>query len=278
MVEHSLVTTLGVGTHRAMPNVAAMDGRLMHLDHATSERTTPLGSALRVYLLGVVEFEAALTLQHTLAFEVAGQRDTAALVLCEHPPLITVGREGSPADLRCDFAELRARRWPLRWVNRGGGTLLHLPGQLAIYPILPLDRLQLSLPDYLARMQRLLVAVLDDFSVQAVTRANPPGVWVGRRLVAGVGVAVRDWVAYYGAYLNINPDLLPFRMVRTGSNEPEPMTSLVRERRGPVRPALVRQLLLEHFVAAFPFERTALFSHHPCLGQRPTRAEYLTAT
>jgi lipoyl(octanoyl) transferase len=256
----------------------ATDVRLMQLDHAASQPTTPTGSALRIYLLGMVDFEAALTLQRTLAFEAAGERDTAALVLCEHPPLITVGREGSPADIRCDFAELRARRWPLRWVNRGGGSMLHLPGQLAIYPILPLDRHQISLPDYLVSLQRMLVAVLDDFSVQAVTRSNPPGVWVGGRLVAGIGVAVRDWVAYYGAYLNINPDLLPFRMVRTAANEHEPMTSLVRERRGPVRPALVRERLLEHFVTAFPFERTALFSYHPCLGQRPARAEHLTAT
>jgi lipoyl(octanoyl) transferase len=250
----------------------------MHLDHATLERTTPAGSALRVYLLGVVEFETALTLQRTLAFEAAGQRDSAALVLCEHPPIITVGRDGSPADIRCDFEELRVRRWPLRWVNRGGGTLLHLPGQLAIYPILPLDRRGLGLAGYLERLQHILTATLNDFTVQAVTRPEQPGVWVGPRLIAGVGVAVCDWVAYYGAYLNTNPDLLPFRIVRTGAKEREPMTSLVRERRGPVRPAQVRERLLEHFLAAFPFERTALFSHHPCLGHRPARAGHLTAT
>ena len=250
----------------------------MHQDHATLERTTPTGSALRVYLLGVVDFEAALKLQRTLAFEVTGARDSAALVLCEHPPIVTVGRDGSPADIRCDFEELRARRWPLRWVNRGGRTLLHLPGQLAIYPILPLDWRRLGLSNYLERLQHILVAVLDDFSVLADTRSEQPGVWVGRRLLAGVGVAVCDWVTYYGAYLNVNPDLLPFRIVRTAAKEQQPMTSLVCERRGPVRPALVRERLLEHFLAVFPFERTALFSHHPCLGRCPARAGHLTAT
>ena len=261
-----------------MLRVASTDGRLMHLDHATREQTTPRGSALRVYLLGVVEFEAALTLQRTLAFEASGQRDSAALVLCEHPPIITVGRDGSPADIRCDFEELRARRWPLRWVNRGGGTLLHLPGQLAIYPILPLDWRGLGLADYLERLQRILVSVLDDFTVRAETMPDQPGVWAGRRPIAGVGVAVCDWVAYFGAYLNVNPDLLPFRIIRGKAQEQEPMTSLVRERRGPVRPALVREQLLERFRAAFPFDRTALFSHHPCLGRRPAPTGHLTAT
>ncbi|HTU93061.1 MAG TPA: lipoyl(octanoyl) transferase LipB [Gemmataceae bacterium] len=250
----------------------------MHLDHATLGRTTAEGSVLRVYLLGAIEFEAALTLQRTLAFEAAGQRDSAALVLCEHPPLLTVGRDGSPADIRCDIDELRLRGCPVRWVNRGGGVLLHLPGQLAVYPILPLDWRHLGLTDYIARLQRVLVAVLDDFSVPAVTQPGQPGVWAGRRLIAGVGVAVRDWVAYYGAYLNINADLLPFRIVRTAVGEQESMTSLVRERRAPLRPALVRERLLEHFTAVFPFARTALFTHHPCLGSRPSRAGRLHVT
>ncbi len=250
----------------------------MHLDRATTERTTPAGSVLRVYLLGLVEFEAALTLQRRLAFEAAEERSSASLVLCEHPPILTVGRDGSPADIRCDIDDLRRRRWPLRWVNRGGGSLLHLPGQLAIYPIVPLDWRHLGLADYLQRLQRLLLTVLDDFSVRGVVRPGQPGVWVGHRLIASVGVAVRDWVAYYGAALNINPDLFPFRIVRTAPEELESMTSLVRERGGGLRPALVRQRLLEHFLAAFPFERTALFSHHPCLGRRPARTGQLSAT
>jgi lipoyl(octanoyl) transferase len=250
----------------------------MHLDHVTWDGITPEGSALRIYLLGVVDFEAALRLQRTLAFETASQRDCGALVLCEHPPIVTVGRDGSPADIHCDINELRTRGWPVRWVNRGGGALLHLPGQLAIYPILPLDWRRLGLADYLARLQRILVAMLDDFSVPASTQLGQPGVWAGRRLIAGIGVAVCDWVAYYGAYLNIDADLFPFRIVRSGPHEREPMTSLVRERRAPLRPALVRERLLEHFTAAFPFARTAVFSDHPCLGSRPTRAGRLPVT
>jgi len=76
-------------------------------------------------------------------------------------------------------------------------------------------------------------------------------------------------VAYFGAVLNINPDLFPFRMVRTAVNEKEPMTSLARERRGPLRPSLARERLLEHFTTAFPFQRTALFSNHPSLERQP---------
>src|SRR5439155_25308348 len=99
---------------------------------------------------------------------------------------------------------LRSRRWRVRWVNRGGGCLLHLPGQLAIYPILPLHQLGLGVPAYLERLHDAVSAVLDDFSVRSEARAGQVGVWAGGRLLAAVGVAVRDWVTYYGAALNIN--------------------------------------------------------------------------
>jgi lipoyl(octanoyl) transferase len=226
------------------------------------------GSLLQVYLLGAIEFEAALRFQRLLAYQVAGDRNQAALILCEHPHLITVGRQGSRAHILCEPEELRLRHWSVRWVNRGGGCILHAPGQLAVYPILPLDRLGLGLQAYLGRLQQVLIDVLDDFQVTAETRPGQGGVWVGTRAVSAVGVAVRNWVAYYGAAFNINPNLALFRLVRVGRPTDGPMTSLERERRGPLKPSLVRERLLEHFAARFSFAQTALFFDHPALGRR----------
>src|SRR6266852_2171827 len=196
---------------------------------------------LQVYLLGLVDFEAALALQRRLAYEVAGQRNTAALLLCEHPPLVTIGRQGSWRHILCAPDELKARRWPVRWVNRGSGCVLHHPGQLTIYPILALDRLGLGLRSYLERLQQVLIALLDDFSVRAQMHPINTSIWTGGRPIADFGVAVRDWVTYFGAVLNVNPDLEEFRLVRTGGSAGGIMTSLARERHGPVRPSLVRE-------------------------------------
>jgi lipoyl(octanoyl) transferase len=223
---------------------------------------------LQVYLLGLVDFEAALGLQRRLVYQMAGDRTSAALLVCEHPPLITVGREGSRMHILCEPDELRARRWSVRWINRGGGCLLHLPGQLALYPILPLDQRGLGLQAYLDRLHEVLAALLDDFDIRARTRQEKTGLWVGPRPVAGVGVAVRDWVSYHGAFLNVNPDLEPFHQVRWGHAAEGPMTSLERERHGPLRPALVRQRFLEHFADRFSFSGTALFFGHPSLSQK----------
>jgi lipoyl(octanoyl) transferase len=238
-----------------------------------AELTVPAMTAadrtLQTYLLGSVAFETALALQRRLAFQVSGDRSAGFLIVCEHPVSITVGRHGSRAHILCEAEELRLRGWPVRWVNRGGGCLLHGPGQLAIYPVLPLDRLGIGLQAYLDRLHEVVIALLDDFSIRGEVRPGLAGVWAAGRPIAGIGVAVRDWVTYYGIYLNVAPDLEPFRRVRfDGSTEHSPMTALARERRGLVRPAHVRERLLEHFASQFPFERMSLFHDHPALGKR----------
>src|SRR5438128_168122 len=111
----------------------------MHSDGKHNGNSDVPHPNLQVYLLGVVEFESALAFQRRLVYQISGERTQAAMLMCEHPPLISVGREGSWAHMAGDPGE--PRRLPVRWVNRGGGCFLHVPGQLAIYPIMPLDRL-----------------------------------------------------------------------------------------------------------------------------------------
>lgn len=215
----------------------------------TSPNPDPRGS-LRIHLLGTVDFDEALRLQRGLVYRLSGGEDAAALLLGEHPPLITVGRHGAgPFPLWTE--EMRGRGWPVRWVSRGGGAVLHLPGQLAVYPVLPLDRLRLDVREYLYRLQGALIDVLDDFGIRGETRPGEAGVWVAGRLIAAVGVALRHQVTTFGAALNVDPDLTLFRVI---SDEPA-FTSLARERGGPVRTQLVRQRLVEHFASRFGYEQ-----------------------
>lgn len=231
-------------------------------------------AVLQVYLLGTVEFEEMLRVQRRLVYDVAGDRGRAMLILCEHPAGISVGREGSREHIHFAPADLAARGWPVRWVNRGGGCLLHLPGQLAIYPIVALDRLGLGLQAYLDHLRAALTDVLADFDLTGVSVAGRPGVWVNGRPVAHVGVAVRDWVAYYGAALNVNPDVDLLKRVAGSGTEP-PMTSIERERRAPVRPATVRQRVVEAFRAEFGFSRLSVFQSLPAL-TRQARIDAVT--
>ena len=219
--------------------------------------------SLNVYLLDAVDFSSWLALQLRLVFEVSGDRSQGALVLCEHPPLISVGRHGSREQVHFDHRELSLRGWPIRWVNRGGGALLHLRGQLAIYPIFPLDRLGLDLRAYLHDLQTTLRETAADFGAHATLDGKRPGVQSSGRLLAHVGVAVRDWVSYFGAAFNINPGLEHFRRVDCdGFGQ---MTSLERERRLAVNPDLVRHRLIERFCEQFGLPTPEIFHSHPAL-------------
>ncbi len=94
-------------------------------------------------MLGLVDFSEVQQLQRRIVYEL-GEQAGAALILCEHPPTISVGRSGSRAHIGPDDETLQALGIKVHWVNRGGGCVLHLPGQLAAYFALPLDTFGLT--------------------------------------------------------------------------------------------------------------------------------------
>jgi lipoate-protein ligase B len=134
----------------------------------------------------------------------------------------------------------------------------------------------MTLGDYLRRLQATLLEVLGELGLSAALRPGTPDIWIGDRPIACVGVAVREWVTYHGAVLNVNPDLEPFRYLRTSANH-LPMTSLERECRRSVRPSQVRERLLHHFAQVMGFDRITAFSDHPLLS-RKARADAFAAT
>jgi len=233
--------------------------------------------ALHAYLLGRLDFDALLALQRRVAYDVTGEPGAGAVLVCDHPPGITVGREGSRAHVRPEPEELTARGWPVRWVARGGGVLLHLPGQVACYPILPLADLNLTPAAYLADLQALVVELLAGYDMRAEIDPVAPGVRVNGRRIAHVGAAVRGGVTAFGLVLNVDPDLEPFRAVHC-DGDPQPMTSVQRESPSRVRIASVRTQLVEAVAARFGFARVSLFHTHPGLAPRPEAHARATGT
>lgn len=225
---------------------------------------------LAAYLLGGLEFNALLALQRRLVYDVTGDRDTAALVLCDHPTGITIGREGSTAHVRPNPDDLTTRGWPVEWVARGGGAMLHVPGQVACYLILPLDALNLTVGRYVNELRAVAVDLCREFGIEASPDAERPGVRANGRRVVHIGVAVRSWVSSFGLVVNVNPDLAPFRDVRC-DGDVLPMTSLARESEYRVRVTTVRQRLVELIAARFGFDRVSIFHSHPAALPRATR-------
>jgi len=222
--------------------------------------------SVEIHLFGSVEFEACLALQQRLVYEAAGRDDGAITVLlCEHPLTISIGRQGSRAHLGGQTREWERRGIEPRWVNRGGGAWVHAPGQLAIYPIVPLQPHSLSVGEYLARLQTGLLAALADVRFSGQTLPQRFGIWGRTGQMAAVGVAVKNWVSYYGAYVNVSPAIEWFRLVRTDVESGKTMSSLAVERQRPVRMSAVREAVVRRLPAALGCERFHVFTGHPLL-------------
>lgn len=229
------------------------------------------GPAVAAHLLGVVDFDACLALQQRLVYEASGSRDgRITLLLCEHPPLITVGRQGSRAHIRLSERELQSRQLDVRWINRGGGCLLHAPGQLAVYPIVPLGSHRLTVGDYLRRLEAGVAATLAELDVPTETRPGCTGLWTRSGQVAVFGAAVKSWTTYHGAFINVCPAMPPFRHVVTDPTGRTRMTSLVLQRQRPVKMTSVREGLIRHLTAAFGCDRYHLYTGHSLL-PRPSQ-------
>jgi len=222
------------------------------------------GTALRVWMFGTLEYSAFVRLHDQVRREVENG-EAPALLLCEISRFISVGREGSWTHILLDPEDDAEVAGEVRWVARGGGCWLHLPGQLMAAAILPLRRLGLTLGEHLRRMQTALRRLLVEHEVLNLSVEPYRFVFAGRRPIACLGVSVANDVTGYGAILNVNPLLEPYRRVLVGDRQ-RPMTSMARECRRPLRPARVRERFLDHFTAAYGFARSTLFLEHPSLG------------
>jgi lipoyl(octanoyl) transferase len=187
------------------------------------------------------------------------------LLVCEHEGLMTVGRHGSRAHILCDAQELTSRKLAVRWINRGGGCVLHARGQLAVYVIVPLAPRGWTVGDYASRLQAGIVAAVADAGVQGQTFADRHGVWGRSGLLASLGVAVKNWVAYHGAFINVCPEMQLQRLIDPDPRTHTPAGSLVAERQQPVRMTTVREALLRRLTESLGCERFHPYAGHPLL-------------
>jgi lipoyl(octanoyl) transferase len=262
------VAVVMVGKALGMPGIPAHSQ--MHADGGDG------AFPIQFHLLGSIDYEDCHWLQRRLVYEAGGHDDGRIItLLCEHPPLISVGRGGSRGHIRWSNEQLRRHGLDMRWVNRGGGCILHAPGQLAIYPIVPLAWHRWTVGEYLLRLQRAIVQTLEEFHVRGETYAPWAGVWGRSGQLAACGVAVRDWVTCHGAFLNVNPDMTNFHFVdvvdplRTVAGQKSTMGSLFAERRQALSTAKVRASLIPHLAAAFGSARYYLATGHPLLLRLP---------
>lgn len=241
----------------------------------------PVVPPLAIWLAGAIDHEAYIGLAERLAWEVSepGGRGPT-LVLCELEPGITIGRLGSRTDVRFTDDELRAWRLGVRFTGRGGGAILHGPGQVFASFVTPLDALGLGRHGVGPYVDRLEAGVADALrTLGCEPRRVPGGGLRGRSgLLAAVTVAVRRGIASHGVFVNVCPALSAYRRVRTIAGAPafgEPsggtMGSVEADVRRRIRMPDARTALVRGIADAFGFERTHVHAGFPLRVDAPPR-------
>src|SRR6267154_5183509 len=157
--------------------------------------------------------EAVAVMEARVAAIAAGQAPELVWLL-EHPPLITSGTSGRPADL------LDAR-FPVFATGRGGQLTYHGPGQRVAYVMLDLKRRQPDVRAYVASLEQWIIRTLAAFDVRGERREDRVGVWVSRPdkgagfedKIAAIGVRLRHWISFHGISINVAPDLSHFSAI-----------------------------------------------------------------
>ncbi|HTS14757.1 MAG TPA: lipoyl(octanoyl) transferase LipB, partial [Candidatus Sulfotelmatobacter sp.] len=195
---------------------------------------------LEVHWLGRVPYREAWARQHALVAARAAGDVPDQLLLLEHAPVLTLGRQADPAFVRAAPDELARRGLEVIRVERGGEVTYHGPGQLVAYPIIRLADRGLMVRPFVRVLEAAMRETCVALGVGADRRDGFPGCWVedtaGPRKIGALGVRVERGVTYHGIALNVTVDLAAYQLIEACGLPGVNVTSLARELGRPDEP------------------------------------------
>jgi lipoyl(octanoyl) transferase len=176
---------------------------------------------LNLIHLGRIDYTAGLDLQKKLVEARHAQRIGNTLLLLEHPPVLTLGRNSDRSNILASDEVLSSRGVEIHEINRGGDVTYHGPGQLVGYPILDLRSFspRLGAVEYVRLLEEALIRACGDFGVPAQRIAGRTGVWtlaggaIPEKKIAAIGVHIARGITSHGFALNVTTDLRDFDLI-----------------------------------------------------------------
>jgi len=167
--------------------------------------------------LGLVSYQPAWDLQRRLVAARKAGAMPDVLLLCEHPHVITLGRNGKREHLHASDQLLRQMGVEFHHTDRGGDITYHGPGQLVGYPILDLAEIRRDVVWYVRKLEEAMIRATADFGIAATRKVGMTGVWVDRpareEKLAAIGVHISRWVTSHGFAYNVSTDLRYFDLI-----------------------------------------------------------------
>jgi len=224
-----------------------------------------------VRLLGAVDLPSVLALQKLMVHEVRSQsRTNAAILICEHPPAVTVGEGASLLELPESPRELESRLITVHRVRRDGHAILHQPGQIAAYIVMSLPECRMDETKFRTCLQQAVIDTCREVQVVASTSPDDPAAVFGRHgVVAELGIHVDHGVTSFGIFLNVTCRLDEARGIGRGLLG-QRVSSLNAERVRPTQMPQVRAALIQYLCTQLGYPDYHLHTGHPFLKRTRT--------
>ncbi len=179
------------------------------------------------------------------------------LILCEHPHVFTLGRNGDTKHLLISEQVMQERNISYYHIDRGGDITYHGPGQLVAYPILDLDYFFTDIGRYLRMLEQIVIDILADLNITAGRLTKQTGVWLEpespsrARKICAIGIRCSRWITMHGLAFNVNTDLSYFEYIIPCGIRNMGVTSIQKEWNRSANFQQVQQLFLHHFARLF---------------------------
>ena len=175
------------------------------------------------------------------------------VLLCEHLPVITLGKNGRESHLLAHPEYLRQMGIEYIHTNRGGDITFHGPGQLVAYPILDLEKCFTDIGKYMRLLEQSVIDLLLEYGILATRSPGETGVWLDpdiphrARKICAMGVRCSRWITMHGLALNVNTDLHYFDYIIPCGIQDKQVTSMQRETGKAIPLAEIKSKWLKHF-------------------------------
>lgn len=172
------------------------------------------------------------------------------LILCEHPPVYTLGRSGKDNNMLLSDEQLHSIGATLYHIDRGGDITYHGPGQIVCYPILNLEDFHLGLKEYVHLLEEAVIHVCAAYGIETGRLDRATGVWLEgttsrARKICAIGVRSSHFVTMHGLAFNVNTDLRYFGYIHPCGFIDKGVTSLERELNHKMPMEEVKELLVQ---------------------------------
>lgn len=216
------------------------------------------------YDFGVMSYKETWRRQKKMMSELLRQKKNGEphgnfLLFVEHPHVYTLGKSGDEANMLANALQLRAKNAEYIHTDRGGDITYHGPGQIVVYPVMDMENFALGVKEYINALEEVIIFVLVEYAIEGKRLEGATGVWLEpytarARKIAAIGVKCSHYITMHGFALNANTDLSYFDAINPCGFTDKGVTSIAREKGGPIELFELKEKLKKAFTLIFDMD------------------------